>query len=267
MCGHAKLFFGDSMRFFFIVLARDSHLIRKKIDELDDLGFPYIIVSGEPVNNPNVVYREPKGKFDAINFGLTFIPKDTDFVVFNDVDTEIHNFKAAIDLIQNDDPSLIFMKVQVQDGPQLAFYSLLDTLRKKIPIAASGELLVIKHALLKSISPLQRCKAEDSYILFKVLEKKEKTSFCEKCYVTTKRTMRAEEEEQYKRRTVGGIYQALSMTNPPLLVKFFYAMLPLISPLLVASGRKGYYWTKGILLGFIDFVRNDKSGTWKPTYS
>jgi len=44
-------------------------------------------------------------------------------------------------------------------------------------------------------------------------------------------------------------------------------MLPLISPLLVASGRKGYYWTKGILLGFIDFVRNDKSGTWKPTYS
>jgi hypothetical protein len=267
--GYSSLFFstGMKMRIFFLVLARDVSLIKKKVRELKSLGFPYLIVCGESVNYPDVIYRKPKGKYDAINFGSKLIPAETDFVVLNDVDTEIHNFNSVFNIIQNEDVSLIFMKVRVRNGPQLSFYSLLDALRKKIPIAASGELMIIRYQLLKKILPLQKCKAEDSYILFKVLEKNGKITFCEECFVTTKRTTYAEQEESYKRRTVGGIYQALSMTKPPIIVKFFYSMLPLISPLLVIFGRKGYYWARGILLGFVDFARKDNSGVWKPTYA
>jgi hypothetical protein len=85
--------------------------------------------------------------------------------------------------------------------------------------------------------------------------------------VTTKRTGNARQEEDYKRRTVGGIYQALSMTNPPIIVKLFYMLLPFVSPLLLVLGRKGYYWTKGILLGYVDCARGDRTTTWKPTYA
>jgi len=255
------------MRVFFMVLAREASLVEKKARELKDLGYPYIIICGERVNHPNVVYREPKGKYDAINFGLKFISPDTEFVALNDVDTEIHNFEAVLNLLQGESVSLIFVKVRVKHGPQLAFYSFLDALRKKIPIAASGELMLIGYGLLKRLLPLQRCKAEDSYILFKVLEKGGKTAFCEECYVTTKRTTHAEQEETYKRRTVGGIYQALSMTKPPIIVKLFYTLLPLISPLLLILGKKGYYWTRGILLGYVDYSRKDKTGAWKPNYA
>jgi len=255
------------MRIFFIVLAREASLVKKKVMELENLGFPYLIVCGERINQPNVVYREPKGKYDAINFGLSLVPSDTEFVAFNDVDTKIHNFEAVLNRLQCEDVSLIFTKVCVKDGPQLTFYSLLDPLRKKIPIAASGELMIIEYGLLKEMLPLQKCKAEDSYILFKVLEKRGKIAFSEKAFVTTKRTTHAEQEENYKRRTVGGIYQALSMTKPPIMVKLFYSILPFMSLLLVIFGVKGYYWTKGILLGFVDYVRKDKSGAWEPTYS
>ena len=78
------------MRIFFIVLAREASLVKKKVIELKNLGFPYLIVCGERINQPNVVYREPKGKYDAINFGLSLVPSDTEFVAFNDVDTKIH---------------------------------------------------------------------------------------------------------------------------------------------------------------------------------
>lgn len=255
------------MRVFFVVLARDAAAISKKARELAHLGFPYIIVCGDRVSHPNVVYREPKGKYDAMNFGCEFVPSNTDVVVFNDVDTEIHNFETALRLIQDENVSLVFVRVNVEHGPQLAFYAFLDALRRRIPIAASGELMLVRYEFLKEILPLRGCKAEDSYILFKALEKRGKTVFCEDCYVVTRRTSYCEEEEAYKRRTVGGIYQALSMSKPPIMVRLFYTLLPFASVLLLVLGRKGFYWTKGILLGFVDYLSGDKTASWKPTYA
>jgi len=255
------------MKVFILVLSRDTSALDAKMAELDSLGYPYLVVCGQKTDRRNVVYREPKGKFDAINFGLELIPPDTDIVAFNDADTEIHNFEAVLRLLQDERVSVAFVKVQVTGGPQQTFYSFLDPLRRRIPIAASGELLLVRYKVLKEILPLKKCKAEDSYLLFKILESGHKAAFCEKCYVRTKRTTFAEQEEQYKRRTVGGIYQALSMSKPPLMVRFFYTILPFASPLLLILGRKGYYWTKGILLGYVDYARGDQSGSWKATYS
>ena len=255
------------MRVFFLVLARDGSEIERKAQELECLGFPYIIACGENVHHPNVVYREPHGKYDAINFASGLVPKDVEIVGLNDVDTKIHNLEAALRLLHQKNVSMVFGRVDVGLGPQLLFYSFLDALRRKIPISANGELMLIKREVFEKILPVEMCKAEDSYILFKVLEHGHKVAFCEECYVTTKRTTNARQEEDYKRRTVGGIYQALSMTKPPRLVKLFYWLLPFLSPILLILGGKGYYWTKGILLGFVDFVRGDRSGTWRSTYA
>ena len=248
------------------MLARNASGIREKAAELGELGYPFVIVSGEKLSLPHVVYREPKGKFDAINFGLGFVPPATDVVAFNDVDTTIHNLEDALQLIHNKSVSLVFVRVDVKKGPQLMFYSILDLLRKRIPIAASGELMLIKYDFLKRMMPLYPCKAEDSYILFKCLENGGKTVFCDKCYVVTKRTTLAKQEEAYKRRTVGGIYQALSLTKPPVLVRLFYTLLPFLSSLLLVLGRRGFYWSKGILLGYVDYIRGDKASSWIPSY-
>lgn len=255
------------MQVFFVALARDASAVEKKANELESLGYPFIIVCGEKVNHPNVVYREPRGKFDAVNFGFSFVPSGTDVVAFNDVDTEVHNVENAVNLMRDESVSLVFVKVRVASGPQQTFYSFLDPVRRRIPVAASGELLLIRYGFLKQLMPLKACKAEDSYVLFKVLEKGGRAAFCEDCYVTTERTERAEQEEGYKRRTVGGLYQALSMSRPPFLVRLFYMLLPLVSPLLLIMGRKGYYWTKGILLGYVDYARGDKTGSWRATYA
>ncbi|EMR74268.1 hypothetical protein MCGE09_00428, partial [Thaumarchaeota archaeon SCGC AB-539-E09] len=80
------------------------------------------------------------------------------------------------------------------------------------------------------------------------------------------RTKSIEKEEMYKRKTVSGLYQALSYTKPPRSIKLFYILLPFASPLLLVLGRKRYYWMRGILLGFIDYLRGDRSGTWLTTY-
>ena len=122
------------------------------------------------------------------------------------------------------------------------------------------------EALLKEFLPIRPCKAEDSYLLFKVLEFKYKAVFCEECYTETERTKTAQGEELYKRRTVGGIYQALSYTQPPHRIKLFYFLLPIASPLLLVLGKKGFYWMKGILLGLMDYLRGDRTGVWKVTY-
>lgn len=255
------------MRVFFVILARDASALSRKIREMAALGYPYVIICGERFQHPNVVYREPEGKYDAVNFGMQFVPSNADVVVFNDVDAEIHNFESALRVIRDESVSLVFVKVRVSEGPQLMFYSFLDVLRKRIPIAASGELMLVRHSILNSIMPLKRCKAEDSLIMFRVLEKKGKVVFCEECFVTTERTTRSEQEESYKRRTVGGIYQALSMSRPPIAVRLFYMLLPFASVILLVLGRKGYYWTKGILSGYVDYARGDQGGSWKATYS
>jgi len=252
---------------FFLVLARDRSGVEKKARELEGLGFPYLIVCGDRVNHPNVVYREPLGKYDAINFGSNHLPEDVEIVGLNDVDTEIHGLEAALRLFNEENVSLVFVRVDVKSGPQVLFYSFLDALRARIPIAASGELMLMRRDVFRDILPLEACKSEDSYILFKILERGHKAAFCRECYVTTKRTRNARQEEDYKRRTVGGIYQALAKTRPPAIVKLFYGVLPFLSPVLLVSGRKGYYWAKGIILGFADYLRGDRAASWKPMYA
>ena len=251
------------MNIHFLILARDGNYLNSKIKELKSIGIPYIIVCGEKINNPNIIYREPKGKYDAINYGVNFIPKDTDIVILNDVDTKIYELDYAIKQFYSENTSLVFSKVNVKEGPQTVFYKILDNIRNKLLITASGELMLISYKELLKIVPIKPCKAEDTYILFKLLEKKKKAVFCTKCYVETERTKTIEEEEHYKRRTVCGIYQALSYTRPPLLIKTFYYYLPFFSPFLMVTGKKGYYWMRGILLGLYDYLRGDQSGTWK----
>ena len=254
------------MKPFFLVLARDRGHVDEKIEELEDLGLSYLVVCGEMLNHPNVVYRKPVGKYDAINFGARFVPDDVDVVALNDVDTHIHGLNAALRHFGHEKVALVFSRIVVKGGPQKLFYLFLDDLRRRVPITASGELMLIKHKMLDKMLPIKPCKAEDSYILFKVLELGYRVVFCEESYIVTERTKSAEKEEIYKRKTVAGLYQALSYTKPPGSIRLFYFLLPLISPLLLVSGKKGYYWMRGILLGFTDYLRGDRAGLWQPDY-
>jgi cellulose synthase/poly-beta-1,6-N-acetylglucosamine synthase-like glycosyltransferase len=253
-------------RLFFLVLARDRTHVNEKIRELENLRVQYKIVCGERLNHPNVVYRAPKGKYDAINFGASLVPKDVDVVVMNDVDTIIHNLNLALRHLKDEKVALAFGTELVKEGPQNLFFRLLNPVRRRIPIAGSGELMFIRRNVLEMVLPLKPCKAEDTYILFRVLEHGFRVVFCEDCYAETKRTMTAEKEEAYKRRTVTGIYQALSYTRPPAVIKLFYVLLPFSCPLLLVLGKRGYFWMKGILLGFIDYLQGDRTGVWKATY-
>jgi cellulose synthase/poly-beta-1,6-N-acetylglucosamine synthase-like glycosyltransferase len=253
------------MNIFFLVLARDSKYVDRKIAEIESFGFPFKIICGERIDNPNVVYHPPKGKFDAINFSVNVIPANTDIVVMNDVDTKIHNVYHAIKYFNNPAVTLVFGTELVKRGPQNLFFRILNPIRKILPVAGSGELMLIRYSILMNeILPLKTCKSEDTYILFKLLQLKRKIVFCEECYAETKRTKLPSMEEAYKRRTVAGIYQALSYTRPPLQIQLFYWALPFFCPLLLVVGTKGYYWIKGIWLGLTDYIRGDRLGTWLP---
>jgi len=132
------------MKLFFLVLAKDEKYVDKKIEELKSLGVPYLIVCGRHLNHPNVLYREPQGKYDAINFGARFVPEFADVVVLNDVDTKIHNFQAALQHFNSKELALVFARVSVKEGPQRLFYVILDLIRRRLPITASGELMLIR---------------------------------------------------------------------------------------------------------------------------
>jgi len=253
------------MKVFILVLARDEKHVDAKIRELESLGVPYLVVCGKPLNRANVVYREKKGKYDAINFGFNFVPKDIDILVLNDVDTKVHNLEAALECFSSDKVALVFGKVEVKGGAQVSFYSMLDPIRRRLPVTASGELMLVKRDVIKRILPIQPCKAEDSCILFKVSEFKRRIVFCEECYSETWRTKIIKHEEDYKRRTVCGLYQALGYTKPSPLIRSFYLLLPFASPLLLVFGKKGYHWMSGILLGLTDYLRGDRTGVWQPT--
>jgi len=232
-------------RCFFVVLARDRQHVEKKIEELESMGASFIIVCGERFRHPNVVFREAFGKWDAINYAAKFLPIEAKVIIFNDVDTTIHNLNCVFKYL--DSPAdLIYCRVQVPDGPQVKFYRLLDPIRARFHIAASGELMVVKKKVFQKVLPVPPCIAEDSYILFKALELGYRAYFCRDAYVTTKRTSNHKEEERYKGRTTLGIYQALSCTKPPLVIRIFYLMLPLFAPLLAFGGKDGAAWAKGI---------------------
>jgi len=252
-----------TVNLFFVIFARDKKYVFEKITEIDKLKVPYVIVCGERVNHPKVIYRPSRGKYDAINFSLRLIPTDTDIVVLNDVDTKIYNFEAALSHFKSDVVGLVFAKDVVKLGPQVLFHKLLFFFFLIFPILSNGDLMLVRRNILKKIT-LRPCKAEDTYILFKVLELGYDAIFCEECYVETEKTKSETEEEKYKRRTVTGIYQALYYTKPSPFIKLFYILLPFISPLLLISGKTGYYWVKGILLGFLDYVRGEQSGFWNP---
>jgi len=254
------------MKLFFLVLARDKAHVHDKIRELENLNVQYKIVCGDRLDHPNVVYQVPRGKYAAVNFGASLIPKETDIVAMNDVDTRIHNIDQALQRFKDEKVALVFGTEKVDEGPQKLFLRILNPIRNKIPIAGTGELMFIRRGVFDEIGPLPPCKAEDTYILFKVQENGYKVVFCENCYAETQRTKTAQKEEPYRRKTVAGIYQALSYSKPPPLTRLFYILLPLVSPILLVSGQKGYFWMRGILLGFLDYARGDRTGTWTTNY-
>jgi cellulose synthase/poly-beta-1,6-N-acetylglucosamine synthase-like glycosyltransferase len=254
------------LKLIFLVFARDEKHVKTKVEELQELGFPFLIVCGKDLDIRNVIYRKPMGKFDAINFGLKLLPLEFDTVALNDVDTKIINFEYALRQFIFEKAALLFSSVSVKEGPQKSFYPLLDAIRSHIPITASGELMIVQREIIDRIVPIKPCKAEDTYILFKFAELKQKAIFCKKCYVETDRTKTVKKEEEYKRRVVCGIYQALLFTRPALSVRFFYLILPLIAPALLIFGKLGYSWMRGILLGYSDYLHGDRNGIWKPTY-
>jgi hypothetical protein len=254
------------LKVYALVLARDKGHVKDKINELEAIKIPFTVICGDFIDDKRVQHREPKGKYDAINFGSKFIPDNTEVVLMNDVDTTIFNLSPSLKYFRDTKTGLVYSEVRVLSGPQGSFYKLLDFIRRRIPVAASGELILIRKNLLLDMIPLKPCKAEDSYIMFKVLETRMNVVFSNLTYVKTIRTQSPEEEENYKRRTVGGLYQALSMTNPPFIVKVFYTLLPFASPLLLVLGKKGYHWMRGILKGYVDYLRGDTTGHWRQTY-
>jgi cellulose synthase/poly-beta-1,6-N-acetylglucosamine synthase-like glycosyltransferase len=239
------MYMQPSIKIFFIVLARDGWGVEEKVVELEGMHASYVIVCGERMKYPNVIYREARGKWDAINFGSQFVPKDADVVVLNDVDTKIHNFEHALSHL-NGKADIVYCKVNVPKGPQVKFYRIADPIRKRFHIFASGELMLMRRNVFERVLPIPPCIAEDSYMLFKALELGYRAHFCTKAYVTTERTNNAEEEEVYKARTTLGIYQALKHTRPPPWIRTFYKLLPVAAPLLALAGEDGRAWMRGI---------------------
>jgi hypothetical protein len=233
---------------FFIVPARNRRNVEGKIVELAEMNVPYVIACGEPVSHSSVVYREPRGKWDAINFSVQFVPKTAEVIVLNDVDTRIHNFGHALHHL-NAGADLVYCRVNVCAGPQVKFYKILDPIRTRFHVAASGELMLMKRRLFERVLPAPPCVAEDSYILFKGLELGCRVHFCSKAHVRTERTVDATREEAYKARTTVGIYHALQYTRPPPWIIAFYTLLPVAAPLLGLAGKDGRAWAKGIEKG------------------
>ena len=238
---------------FFIVPARNRENLDGKIAELQKMEVPFVIVCGERVNHPNVVYQKNAGKWAAINFGATFIPKEAKVIILNDVDTEIHNFELALALL-NEKVALAYCRVQLSEGPQVKFYRILNPWRQHLHIFSSGELMLIRKGVFRQVLPLPPCTAEDSYILFKTLELGYQAKFCTGAYVTTERTRSAKEEASYKNRTTLGIYEALEYAKSPPLVRVIYSILPLIAPAMALLGEDGRSWFEGINRALIDYV-------------
>ncbi len=234
---------------FIIVPARNQDYVGRKLQELNRIGLPFIIICGENLRRPRVLYRKASGKWDAINYGAKFIPTHTDLVILNDVDTKIYHLDRALDLMSSSEIDVAFCKVRVTSGPQQKFYKVLDPIRKRLPIAASGELMLIKRRLFDQLVPLPPSTAEDTYMMFRALELGRKVKLCDEAFVTTSRDSGGSnftQEQMYKMRTTLGIFQALRLSRPPAAIRAFYLMLPLVAVLLALGGPDGRAWTMGI---------------------
>jgi len=237
-------------------VARDGSHLPSKLKELEAYGFPYLVVCGEFVDLPGVIYRKAVGKWDAINFGYNFIPSDANIVILNDVDTTIHGLKEAILAIESYD--LVYCVVRPTSGPQQKFYSFADPLRRRFHFFASGELMLVRKKVLDELIPIPPCLAEDSYLLFRAMQFKRKVCLCERAYVTTTRTSNNTEEAAYKERTTLGILQALDYSVPPPWVRLFYKTLPLYATILALTGEEGRAWARGMIGGLRLHLRGSK---------
>lgn len=259
---------GMMSRVFAVVSARDAYGVAQKGRELIELGIDHVIVCGEQVDLQKVVFRAARGKFDAINFGLRSLPESAEIVVLNDVDTKIVNFHRGLRHFADPRVGLVFTRVELPSGAHSMFNRLIDSIRRRFIIAANGELMFFRRQVLDRITPISPCKAEDSLLLFETLKLGYRAVFESDCHVLTSRTSSSslKNEEVFKRKVVCGIYQALHLSHAPLSVRIFYTILPFASPLLLVAGVKGWFWMRGILLGFSDFLKGDRSGFWLPTY-
>lgn len=254
---------------FAIVLARDEKGILEKHAELEQLGIAHVIVCGIPIEFDGVIYRPAHGKYDAINFGLHRLPKDVPIVVLNDVDTKIVNFERALRHFADPKVGLVFTRVELPNSEAHSMFNrLIDSIRRRFLIAANGELMYFRREIVQKLTPIQPCKAEDSLLLYETLNLGYRAVFESESHVITSRTSASSlrNEEIFKRKVVCGIYQALSLSNAPLSRRFFYSLLPFASPLLLLSGKKGWFWMRGIIFGLVDFLKGDRSGYWAPTY-
>lgn len=253
-----------TLKYFFIVLARDKKYVAEKIAELEKLKVPYIIICGEKLNHPKVIYRPPKGKYDAINYSINFIPSDIDIVVFNDVDTKIISYEHMFEYFKDPQVAIVHALECVPKGPQASFFRIFNIIRAKIPLAGTGELLMIRKYVLKKILPIPPTKAEDTYLIFKSMELGFKVICSSKAKIITYRTNTFKEEEEYKKRTVTGILQTLNYTRPPIYIRLIYIFLPFLIPaLMLILGTAGFYISKGIIEAYINYyVFKDKEGYW-----
>lgn len=257
----------DPRSVFAIIVTRDLRALGDKLKSFDDLEIDYVIISGEPSRNPRVRYREPMGKFDALNYGFDLIPQNKSLVILNDSDTIVENIEKGFEWFSDPRVGLVHGSIQVTGGPQVLFYRILYGVMNLIgPVVANGEFMIIRKNVLKKIVPLPPCKAEDSLLAFRVLQAGLKVVRDNRITVITTRTKRASKEEDYKRINVCGLYQALSLSSPPIMIRVFYSVLPLFAPLLLIAGGTGRFWLRGIIEGFVDYLRGDKSGFWQPTY-
>jgi len=264
----SKPYQGDLSGIFVIVPARDSDGVLRKHVELRKLGLRHLIVCGQRSTVKDSIYRTPRGKYDAINVGLQHLPKRTAIVVLNDVDTRIVNFEKGLVHFGNPDVGLVITSVELPIGAHSTFNRLIDAIRQHFIIAANGELMFFRRQIFDMIGKVKPCKAEDTLLMFEALRLGYRVVFESNCHTITSRTSTSslKNEEIFKRKVVCGIYQAIYLADAPIMVKLFYGLLPFASILLLAVGKKGMYWVRGILLGLTDFLKGDRSGYWLPTY-
>jgi GT2 family glycosyltransferase len=253
----------DRSEICFIVSARTKEGVNQKVAELRGLGVPFMVICAEKTDNPDVIYRAKKGKFDAINYASQFIDDSVKIVCLNDVDNRIFNFDKAVEKMICTGAGMVFCKIKVNSGPQMQFYSIMDRIRKFLPVTSSGDLMLIERSVFNRLLPIPSCKTEDNYLSFKVPELGYRVEFCDDCWVETKKTSTLSEESAYKTRTVTGIYQALSVTKTTPLIRVFYLLLPFVAPLLLLQGKRGGAWTKGIIHGFTNYLKGDKEGAFE----
>jgi threonyl-tRNA synthetase len=60
---------------FFIIPARNQKNVQEKIVELEKMRVPYLIVCGERMNNPNIVYREARVSGMQLTLAVSSYPR------------------------------------------------------------------------------------------------------------------------------------------------------------------------------------------------